>query len=243
MLHGAQRGLFDLSFRTPAECADALADGSADIGIAPVVEVQRQRLEAVGNSGIACHGAVRSILLISKVPPGRIRTLAADLNSRTSVVLSRIFLAERFGASPKLVAMRADLPSMLEAADAALIIGDAALHLDPQTLPYQVWDLGKEWGALTGLPMVFAIWAARPGRQAADTARAFDKSVQFGRQHIDEIVREQTPVRGLSEALVRNYLLHDIVFEIGAREREGMALFLSMAKAFDTLKAPGTVSV
>jgi chorismate dehydratase len=243
MLHGAQRELFDLSFRTPAKCADALADGSADIGIVPVVEVQRQRLEAAGGSGIACHGAVRSILLISKVPGGRIRTLAADSNSRTSVILSRIFLAERFGASPEVIAMQADLPAMLEAADAALIIGDAALYLDPETLPYHVWDLGAEWSAMTGLPMVFAVWAGRPGRLAEDAARAFDESAQFGRQHLDDIVREQTPVRGLPEALVREYLLHNLVLEIGAREREGMATFLKLAKAFDTLKAPGIVSV
>ena len=243
MLHGAQRGLFDLSFRTPAECADALADGSADIGIVPVVEMQRQRLEVVGGSGIACHGAVRSILLISKVPGTHIRTLATDSNSRTSVILSRIFLAERFGASPELVAMQADLPSMLEAADAALIIGDAALHLDPNTLPYRVWDLGAEWGEMTGLPMVFAVWSGRPGKVSKDAARDFDESAQFGRQCLDEIVRGQAPVRELPEALVREYLLHNLVLEIGAREREGMATFLKLAKAFDTLKAPGMISV
>ena len=49
---------------------------------------------------------------------------------------------------------------MLEAADAALIIGDPALHVDVDSLPYYVSDLGAEWTATTGLPMVFAVWAA-----------------------------------------------------------------------------------
>ena len=42
MLHGAQRGLFDLDFRIPAECADRLASGEADLGIVPSFELTRQ---------------------------------------------------------------------------------------------------------------------------------------------------------------------------------------------------------
>ena len=68
MLHGEQRGLFDLSFAIPAECADRLQSGLADIGIVPAVELNRQKLEIIRGAGIACHGPVRSIFLISKVP-------------------------------------------------------------------------------------------------------------------------------------------------------------------------------
>ena len=86
MLHGATtRTLFDLRFALPSECADQLASGEADIGIVPVIEMARQKLEYFRGTGIACHGAVRSILLISKVPFREIRTLATDSGSRTSV--------------------------------------------------------------------------------------------------------------------------------------------------------------
>ena len=50
---------------------------------------------------------------------------------------------------------------MLGEADAALIIGDAALRVDPATLPFETLDLGEEWTTMTGLPMVFAVWAGR----------------------------------------------------------------------------------
>src|SRR3974377_1976377 len=75
MLRGAQRGLFELDFRVPSECADALASGEADIGIVPSFELTRQDLEIIPGAGIACHGAVRSILLISTPPAGPLRTL------------------------------------------------------------------------------------------------------------------------------------------------------------------------
>ena len=92
MLHGPQQSLFDLEFRIPAECADRLASGEADIGIIPSFELTKQDLEIIPGAGIACHGAVRSILLISKVPAAEIRTLAADSSSRTSVELARVIL-------------------------------------------------------------------------------------------------------------------------------------------------------
>ena len=68
MLHGPQRGVFDLEFGIPAECADRLASGRADLGIVPSFELTRQDLEVVPGAGIACHGPVTSILLISPRP-------------------------------------------------------------------------------------------------------------------------------------------------------------------------------
>src|SRR5215469_16569967 len=94
MLHGPQRGLFDLERALPAECADRLR---------------------------ACRADVRSILLISKVPFPEIRTLATDSSSRTSVELSRIVLARKYGANPTLFAQPPHLGTMLEHSDAALI--------------------------------------------------------------------------------------------------------------------------
>ena len=143
MLHGDERGLFDLERSLPAECADRLADGRADIGIVPSVELNRQKLEIIPGAGIACRGAVRSILLISKVPFGDIRTLATDSSSRTSVALSRIILARKYGVTPRLHSERPHLGSMLEHSDACLIIGDAALLLDPADCRSTCWTSAR----------------------------------------------------------------------------------------------------
>lgn len=159
--HGAQSDIFDITYALPSECADQLSSGDADIGIVPVIEMARQKLDYFRSTGIACRGAVRSILLVSKVPLREIRTLATDTGSRTSVMLSRIILAEKYGVQPKLISRRAELAPMLGEADAALVIGDAALHLDPATLPFETLDLGLEWTQMTGLPMVFAVWSGK----------------------------------------------------------------------------------
>src|SRR5262249_55573493 len=120
----ALREMFDLRFALPAECADQLASGAADIGIAPVIEMARQKLEYFRGTGIACRGPVRTILLVTKVDPSEIRTLATDAGSRTSVMLSRVILSEKYGVHPKLISLKPELAPMLAQADAALIIGD-----------------------------------------------------------------------------------------------------------------------
>ena len=230
MLHGPQRGLFELDFRIPAECADQLAGGTADIGIVPSFELSRLNLEVIQGAGIACHGAVRSILLISSKPASEIRTVAVDSSSRTSVQLAKIILERKFGASAVTVPHAPDLDAMLRMADAALIIGDPALHLDPERLPYYVYDLGREWVEMTGLPMVFAVWAARPGLSSAAIVEAFGDSCRFGRERIEEIVEQESPRRGFPPELVREYLTRHIVHELGAREYDGMNLFLRYAR-------------
>ena len=229
MLHGPQRGMFELEFRVPAECADALASGAADIGIVPSFELTRQELDILPGAGIACHGPVRSILLVASKALREVRTLAADSSSRTSVELARIILERKYGARPQLVPHAPDLAAMMGAADAALIIGDPALHIDPTQLPYEVRDLGADWVKMTGYPMVFAVWAARHGVADDSMAQAFRDSCGFGLEHIDEIVAAEAPRRGFAPELAREYLTHNIVHQLGPRDYQGMRLFLDWA--------------
>jgi len=230
MLHGAQRGLFDLEFRIPSGCADQLASGAADIGIVPSFELTRQNLEVIPGTGIACRGPVRSILMISSRPAAQIRTLAADSSSRTSVELARVILERKYGASPALIRQPPDLEAMLRSADAALIIGDPALRIDPVRLPYFTYDLGAEWVEITGLPMVFAVWAGRAEAVTAPLAEAFRESCRFGRARIDEIVASEAARREFAPALVREYLTRNIVHELDAHDYEGLELFLRYAR-------------
>lgn len=239
--HGAEGGIFDMNYALPSECADQLASGEADIGIVPVIEMARQKLDYFRSTGIACRGAVRSILLISKVPFHEIKTLATDTGSRTSVMLARIVLAEKYGARPKLISRRAELAPMLGEADAALVIGDPALRLDPATLPFETLDLGLEWTRMTSLPMVFAVWSGRKEVMHPRYEEAFLSSCRAGIAHLDEIVERQSPIRGVSEQLVREYLTRYIVFELSERDHQGLDLYLKQAAALD--RATAGVSV
>jgi predicted solute-binding protein len=227
------RDTFDLRFALPSACADQLAAGQADIGIVPVIEMARQGLDYFPGTGIACHGPVRSILLISKVALKEIRTLATDSGSRTSMMLAQVILAEKFGVRPQVFSHPANLAEMLEKADAALLIGDAALRVDPATMPFETLDLGAEWVAMTGLPMVFAVWAGRKEIIRDPYGRIFLESCRYGLSHMEDMVEAEAPARQFGADLVREYLTRHIVFELGEKDYQGMRLYIRHALSID----------
>ena len=229
MLHGPQRELVDLSFAIPAVCAQEVEEGVTQIGLVPVAEVARQGLEIVPGVGITCLGAVRSILLFSKVPWKEIRTLSADTSSRTSVQLARVILRERYGVEPAIERHAPDLSEMLEHADAALIIGDPALVIDPANTPYRWLDLGEEWFSLTKLPMVFAVWAGKPKLPVAELSELTRASYEFGKAHLSEVIASEYGQRGISHKLADEYLRRYIRFEVGPAEQRGLETFFELA--------------
>jgi chorismate dehydratase len=232
-LHGPQRGLFDFRFDLPVGCAEALRDRKADIGLVPCAELGGLGLDFLPELGIACEGPVRSILLVSRLPFGAIRTLAVDSGSRTSVALARIILAERYGCRPLMTPHTPSLDEMLEENDAALIIGDPALRLDPGALPYSTLDLGAEWVAWSGLPMVFAVWAGRTEFLTVDAAEAFRASYHWGREHLDEMVEHASVERGFDKDLARAYFTRHIVYPLSSKHLEGLALFRRLVLALE----------
>jgi chorismate dehydratase len=232
-LHGPQRGIFDFRFDLPAICAGALENGAADIGLVPCAELDRLGLDFLPDLGITCTGPVRSILLISRVPVGEIRTLAVDSGSRTSVALARIILGLRYGCEPVMTRRLPNLADMLVESDAALIIGDPALHLDPRTLPYYTLDLGAEWVAWTGLPMIFAVWAGHNAALTPEVRRTFLESFEWGLGHTDEMVDRAVSERGFGEQLAREYLTRHIVYRLTASHLKGLELFRSRVRELE----------
>ncbi len=230
MLHGPQRDLVDLSFSLPSVCSHELELGKIEIGLVPVAEIARQGLQMVPGVGITCFGAVRSILLVSKCPLNEIKTLAADSSSRTSVQLARVILRERYGVTPRISPAAPALELMLAQCDAALIIGDPALRIEPEKLPYQTLDLGEEWRLLTGLPMVFAAWAGKPGFPVTALESITRGSYAYGAERISEIVEREHLNRGVSRELATRYLTGNIRYILGPEETKGLEAFLELAE-------------
>jgi chorismate dehydratase len=229
MLHGPQRERVRVSFAIPSACASEVERGTVDIGLVPVAEIPRQGLEIVPGVGITCLGAVRSILLITRVRWNAVRTLAADLGSRTSVELARIILRERYGVEPRIILHEPTLDKMLSVADAALLIGDPALRITPEDLRFEYLDLGAEWLAQTGLPMVFAAWAGKPGVPVDSLQTITNGSYEFGSVRIDQIVEREYRRRQISKQLAERYLYEHIRFELGPNEYRGLQAFYELA--------------
>jgi chorismate dehydratase len=170
----------------PAQCADELLANRADLGLIPIASLTPE-LAIVPGCAIASLDRVRSIQLIIKLkshsgklnPPtaevdidralARVRTIAADTASRSSLAYAQILFRKFIRTDPQFLPAPADPIAMLRHADAALLIGDPALlALENRTqiestIGRCLWlDLAHEWTSRTHLPWVAAVWAVRP---------------------------------------------------------------------------------
>ena len=219
----------DLSFDLPSRLADQLAAGELDVGLIPVVEFFRgDNYTFVPNVAIGSRGPVLSVTLFSKVPWEEIRTVALDEGSRTSAALTQILLRKRFGVTPDVRSLRIDDSSADLTTDAVLLIGDRAMRA---CLPgYRfAYDLGEEWTAWTGLPMVFAVWAVRSGVELGEAEAAFHRAKEYGLAHAGAIAQREAPRLGLDAGFCRRYLSNVIRYDLGPAELAGMRRFRELA--------------
>lgn len=219
----------ELLLDLPSRLADGLAAGRYDVALIPIVEYfQSPDYALVSDAAIACRGPVLSVKLFSRVPIDRIATLALDEGSRTSVALVRILLQERHGVSPRLETL--PIGNRLEdtTADAVLLIGDRAIH-SPVGRFAEVWDLGDEWRRWTGLPFVFAVWAARANADLQGVEAALAHARDLGVANLPEIARAEAAPLGLTQPECLAYLRDNLHFTLGPDERRGMELFQRLA--------------
>lgn len=225
---------FTYTAADPAECAAALAARTAAAALVPVVALpQAPWARPLSGLGVACRGAVHSVLLVSKVPLEEIHVLAAHAASRTSEILARLLLAERTGVRPAVERCSPPLEEMLRHSDAAVVIGDDAMSIRGRTGLVEI-DLGEAWRDWTGLPFVFAQWAvdehAPPG-----TARLLEDSLAYAEQHWDELLPIWAARHGLGLEDVRRYLGQRLHFRLDAGDRRGREAFLELAAARNLL--------
>jgi chorismate dehydratase len=238
--HGEAGSRFEISYTIPSGCAQALAEGSGDIGIIPAAAyTQIPGLQILPDVAIASRRAVRSILLISKVPVEQVRTVALDTSSMTSVALAKILL-QWLGGPREFTPMQPSLEEMLAGHDAALIIGDPALQIDRSR--YHTLDLAEEWIRFTGKPFVFAFWAVRgealtEADPSMDLAKVFRDSRDHGLEpeSLSTISREWSAKLRLSEGEVRSYLTQNIHYRLDAECLEGLRLFYQYAAQIGVL--------
>ena len=229
MLRGEQQDRYELQFTTPAACADAVHQGKADIGIVPSIEYQRiERAQILSGISIASKSEAKSVLLLSKVPIEKLKTVAVDNSSRTSAALLRILMRKFYS---RFITATPSLPKpadMLKRADAALIIGDPALTFDGQVA--EVYDLAAEWKKFTGLPFVFALWVGREDAKLARFRKDFEDSRDYGLAHVDEISAEYAAKLNMRPSGVKVYLTQNIDYSLDEENRKGLRLFFKLAR-------------
>jgi chorismate dehydratase len=215
----------ELLFDLPSRLADGLSAGRYDVALIPVIEFLREpRYSVVSDACIACRGPVLSVKLLSRKPIAQIETLALDEGSRTSAALVQILLERRFGIRPRLwpLSITADVAS--NSADAILLIGDRAIH--PPAGPYaEVWDLGDEWCRWAEKPMVFALWAGRPGVDLRGLDVVLAEARDRGLANLESIAKTESATVAMTPRECLGYLRDNLYFHLGPRELSGLQLF------------------
>lgn len=228
----------DLSKDTPEKLSDQLVNGALDIGPITCVEYLRHadQLVVLPDIAVGSDGPVMSCVIVSRLPLHELdgKRVALGSTSRTSVRLARLLLEEREGVRPEYFSCPPDLELMLADADAAVLIGDPALRASLEQAPQQglaVHDLGEMWKEWTGLPFVFAVWAAR--REYAESHpevvaavhRAFLESRDLSLTEAPLVAEQAARWEEFDAPLLERYFTEALDFSLGERQLAGIAEF------------------
>jgi chorismate dehydratase len=252
--HGPLRGKYELSFTVPSQCAEALRSGVVDVAIIPAIEYQRiPDLVILPNLSISSKKSVRSLLLVSRKPIHEVTRIALDRSSRSTQALTRILCEKLWHIQPEFFEAAPDLLAMLQQADAALLIGDPALRLSIACAPgahrdatgdlvstasltglsesgsFYIYDIVEKWRAMTSLPAVLAVWAARREAVTPQLVQDFQDSLTFGLQHLDAIAAEAAVEMQLPAADLRRYLSENIDYRLDEENLQGLTRYYVLA--------------
>lgn len=236
---------------TASELNDLLAAGELDVSVVSAVEYARNAAlyHLLPDLAITCDGPVHSVMLFSRRPVRDLdgRTVLLSASSRTSVLLLELLCRHRWGIAPRFATARAEAGDLaaLEGLphEGVLVIGDAALMLRAGSAYQYRVDLGEAWNDWTGLPFVFAVWAAR---RSADLARVqvihqrLLASRAWGLENLDELAAEASRNTGIGGDICRAYL-GDLDYALSYRHLAGLTDFFRRL-AQDGLVPDGSLS-
>ncbi len=218
-----QRGETDWVEDVPAKLLPLLESGEVEAAVLPTFDVLANTwLRPLPSACISSLGEAVSVRLFSRVPLRQVTSVALDTSSHTSAALVRVVFAE-LGAHPAFLDTPPDLSRMLASADAALLIGDPCMKAEP--VDVLVYDLGAEWLELTGGPVVFALWAARPGADTAALDRLVGEARDVGLANLDRIAEEESRRLALEPEQVLTYLRDHMRYHLDGPARVGVETF------------------
>ena len=240
-VYGAiDRGIVSVSAElvtgTPSELNDLLAAGELDVSVVSAVEYARNAAayHLLPDLAVSCDGPVRSVMLFSSRPVQELDqgTILLSASSRTSVYLLQLLCQDVWHVRPRFAEVRAEAADLDALAglphDAVLVIGDPALILAARRTYRYACDLGEAWKRWTGLPFVFAVWAARREADRAEVGAAHAALLAaraWGLGHLDDLAAQAAQVTGTDPAACREYL-SGLDYGLSYRHLEGFTSFL-----------------
>jgi chorismate dehydratase len=227
----------ELTKDTPEKLSEQLVRGDLDVSPITLVEFLKHAddLVALPDIAVGCDGPVMSCVMVSQLPLEQLdgERVALGSTSRTTVRLAQLVLAERHHVTPDYFTCPPDLGLMMQEARAAVLIGDAALRAslyDAPRLGLEVHDMGLMWKEWTGLPFVFAVWAARRDflerspQMVADVHDAFLASRDLSLAEVEKVAEQAARWETFDADLLRRYFT-TLDFSLGPQQLAGVAEF------------------
>lgn len=216
----------DLILAHPAECAQTLLSGKADIGLVPIgALIDKTGWTRITDFGIGCNGPVATVCLFGNTPMYEWDHVLLDYQSRTSVLLARILLSDHWKCHPEMIATEPGFEDQISGRTGGLIIGDRAIQAREKYA--FCYDLGEAWKVMTGLPFVFAIWVTRRHIEPA-FEHLLNAAFQTGMARIPDIVAAEQ--KRYPDFDLVHYYQQNIRYVMNDLSIRGMEKFLELAR-------------
>lgn len=218
-----------LNAGTLKENAKKLREGEIEIALISPLDyaLSKETWHIVPGIGLASTGKAKHVQLFFKKDLKEIQTIAVDQNASGEDVLLKIVMREKYEQSPEYIYMPANMDTMLGQADAALIVGDAALSYY-NDYPTRI-DLNEEWLDLTGLPFVYALWMGRDMTVSKEDVKLIQTSYHLGINNLQHIAREYASEKEENWSFYFDYINHELNFSFAEHEEDGLLEFLNYA--------------
>ncbi|MES2872766.1 MAG: menaquinone biosynthesis protein [Bacteroidota bacterium] len=217
LMHSGILAQIDLSLDIPSDCAYKLINNQVDIGLVPVAALlDIPNYSIISNYCIGANGPVDSVFIFSDKPIEEINTIALDIQSRTSNNLAKVLLKNYWRLNPDMV--------LNETADAFVQIGDRTFgKKNDYAFSY---DLAEEWEKFSGLPFVFAVWAAN--KKISDRfILDFNKALKYGLDNRLDVIKTIPPRNNFD---IGEYLMNKIDYKLDNRKLEALKMFHQLIK-------------
>jgi len=226
----------EMTFDVPARLATLLDEDRVDVALVPVVDLVRcdRNWQIVSNACIGCDGETLTVRVFSRAQPETIRRLHVDGDSHTSVLLANVLWKAAYGTDLEILPLEPTTPR--DECEAILLIGDKVVNNDLLEFETET-DLGSAWKSLTGLPFVFAVWAAPAAIDVQVVAGKLSHARDAGVQVAEMIAADYGPGLGFPVRVATRYLTSRLKFTLGSRQREGMERFFQLAKDYGLIPA------
>ncbi len=222
----------------PVELARMLFDDELDISpISSIMYGKRNDLLILPGLSITSNDFTKSVLICSngKMDLSELEgeTLCVPETTASSAALIKIILRLKgINASIRHCA-GTNIEQMLKHGDAALLIGDSAIHAIGK---YRIIaDLGNEWKKMTGKKMVYALWVVKEDLAVKHPDRvkyvldSLIRSKDYAYKNINEIAGSIAREKNIDCGFMREYL-HTLNYDFDAESVESLKLFFKYAK-------------